>query len=188
MYSACSKLFLSLSVLFFFSVSFSWNFLCFLLYKSETAQSHFCHLSINCLFPHQTIKIYMRAAACEQCVCVVDRSSFFVSWDCFDNQHQFLPSIIFLCVFTHTDLFIDCFCSLFNFWNIHTHTLIYTLYSHLSFKKNFFFLAAYLLYCWCWSLSFLSLFLFFCLFFALSLRVQPKLHIHTILLSLLFVQ
>jgi hypothetical protein len=76
----------------------------FFFYKNETKKGKliFCHLSINCLFLHETKRIYMRAAACEQCVRGRSHLFLFSSLDCFDNQHPFLPSIIFLCAHTHT--------------------------------------------------------------------------------------
>jgi len=97
-------------------VSFSWNFflllLLFFYIYIKIQKRYFCHLSINCLFPYETTRISLRVRrpVNSVCVCVVDRSlffSFFNSLDCFDNQHQFLPS-------THTHLF--------NFSNTHTHT------------------------------------------------------------------
>ncbi len=126
MYSAC--FFLYPCCVFFLSHFLEIFFVVFF-YKVKQ-RNHFC------LFPHQTIRISMRAAACEQCVRGRSQSFFrslslFSSWDRFDNQHQFLPSIIFSCVFTHR-LF------LFSFQFLkHTHTLIYTLYSHLFFKIFF---------------------------------------------------
>jgi hypothetical protein len=80
-------------------------YLKFLFYKNETKKKPKLLLSSF----DKIVCFYMKSSefSCARrpvnSVCVVDRifSSLFGSLDCCDNQHQFLPSIIFLCGHTH---------------------------------------------------------------------------------------
>lgn len=122
--------------LFFFSVSFSSVYsACFYFFpsvylifmkifyikqnKNQKKKSHSVSSSFDRLFISKNMNLYEGVGLWTVCVCVCGRSQFFFflfSWiDCFHNQHQFLPSIIYLFVFL----------------NFETH--VYTLYWHFCF-------------------------------------------------------
>jgi hypothetical protein len=160
-----------LSVLLFF---FCLIFLKVFFYKNETKKNHFCHLLIYIVCFYMKPKEFICARRPVNSVCVVDRSVFcslFSSLDCFDNQHQSLPSIIFLCVHTHI---ISCFFVFFSSFEAHTHIIL----THLFFKKQFFF-SSYLIVVLLMLIVILFFSFFFLFVFFLSLCVQSKLHITT---------